>query len=385
MIKKFLKNLLDLRKDYYSLTLVVIVFFLLVFGFLAISSCTSLIDMDNPSSYFIKHCFNISAGFVIFLIFYSIDYKNYKNHTILFFILMTILLIIPLFCRPIKGAHRWITLPLFSIQPSEFTKIVLTMLMASFLSKYKDYINSWNANVVPAIYIGVFVIIIGIFQKDFGTALLLSIIWFSLLFISKIDTKRIIIIIFVGFILLSILIAIKPYRVNRLITFFNNFSSKNEFIANKNDDAYNSEMSFAAFGSGGIFGKGMGNSELKLNHLPEKHTDYIFAIIGEEYGLFGTLFIVILFMLYIKTILSIYRKCKDDFGKYLSFGIMLIIAIQSIINMGMSVGIIPAKGFPLPFISYGGSSMLSNFCMLGILMNISRNNNNHYEKYTYSR
>jgi cell division protein FtsW len=154
-----------------------------------------------------------------------------------------------------------------------------------------------------------------------------------------------------------------------------NNETANKLIKKNDDDSYNSDMAFAAFGSGGLFGKGAGKSETKLKFLPEKQTDYIFCIVGEEYGLFGTLITVCLFIWFTKTALSIHNKCSDDFGKFLSFGIMLIITCQALINMGMTTGVLPAKGFPLPFISYGGSSMLMNSYMVGILINIARNNN----------
>ena len=376
MIKSFL------RKDIDSLFLITIVFFLLVFGILAISSCGNIINIQSPASYFRNHFINIIVGVCIFFVSTFINYKYYKQFNFIAFIITVILLIIPFFCRDIKGAHRWIVFPFisFNFQPSELAKIVLTIIMANFLTRHKEHINNWKFNIFPSLYLGVFCLII-FFQKDLGTIFLLCTVWSLLLFIAKIDIKRIFIICLVGIIGLSTFILKEDYRINRIKVFIKpiiEFVIRKQTNDNKKNikkvDDYNSKISFAAFGSGGILGKGAGNSKLKLNHLPEKHTDYIFAIIGEEYGLFGTLVVVILFMLYIKVILSIYRKCKDDFGKYLSFGIMLIIAMQSIINMGMTIGILPAKGFPLPFVSYGGSSMLINFYMLGILTNISRNN-----------
>ena len=204
-----------------------------------------------------------------------------------------------------------------------------------------------------------------------------------MLIIAKIDTKRILIIIFVAIFGIVLSVAIQPYRRTRVMTYANQIiqlvlgnkenteSTKTKKI---DDDKYNSEIAFAAFGSGGLFGKGPGNSETKLQFLPEKHTDYIFSIIGEEYGLIGTLVTVSLFIFFVITALSINKKCPDVFGKFLSFGITLIIAIQAIVNMGMTTGVLPAKGFPLPFISYGGSSMLVNFYIIGILINIARNN-----------
>lgn len=393
MVKSFLKKISFLRKDMDSIYLIITVFFLLVFGILAISSCGNMVDIKHPTVYFRNHCINIMIGFFVFFISTFINYKHYKQFNFTAFIITMLLLIIPFFCRDIKGAQRWITFPFinFNFQPSELAKIVLTIIMANFLARHKEHINNWKTNIFPSIYLGVFCLII-FFQKDLGTTCLLYILWSSLLFITKIDTKRIIIICLIGMIGVSVFILKEDYRRNRIKVYLQPIiefvigkqNSDNKGSIKKIDD-YNSKISFAAFGSGGIFGKGAGNSKLKLNHLPEKHTDYIFAIIGEEYGLYGTLIVVILFMLCIKIILSIHKKCMDDFGKNLSFGIMLIMAIQSIINMGMTIGILPAKGFPLPFISYGGSSMLINFYMLGILINISRNNSeNNLKKQTYS-
>ena len=136
--------------------------------------------------------------------------------------------------------------------------------------------------------------------------------------------------------------------------------------------SYNVKLSLVAFGSGGLFGKGPGNSEMKLEHLPERHTDFIFPIIGEEYGFIGTLIVIFLFIMLMKTGLSISKTCSDDFGKYLAFGITVTMTMQVLINMAMTTNLIPTKGLPLPFISYGGSSMLISCLMLGILFNISR-------------
>ncbi len=388
MIKQFL------IKDKESIYLLLITLVLLAFGFLAMSSCSNMIDIKHPMAYYMSHFKNIMIGCGVCFVSVFINYKYYKNFNFIAFIITAILLIIPFFCRDIKGAHRWIIFSFssFNFQPSELAKIVLTIIMANFLSRHKENINNWKANVFPLVYLGVFCLII-YFQKDLGTIILLYIVWSSLLFITKIDTKRIIILCLVGIIGLVTFILKEDYRRDRvkvlmqpIIEFVmgkqNNDNKKNI----KKADDYNSKISFAAFGSGGILGKGAGNSKLKLNYLPERHTDYIFAIIGEEYGLFGTLSIVILFMFYIGIISYIHKKCTDDFGKYLSFGIMLIMAIQSVINMGMTIGILPAKGFPLPFVSYGGSSMLINFYMLGILINISKNNNkNNLKRQTYSQ
>lgn len=364
--------------------LIVVTSLLLALGIMAVYSCSHMVNLIAPYDCIKKHLINISIGFVFFLIATFINYKNYQNKNLLFFIITTILLILPIFFPAHKGAHRWIHIIAFDFQPSEMAKLVMVIIMADFIRRYKPFINTLEKNLFPVIYVLVFCLITGFLQKDLGSTALIFSLWFALLLVAKIDTKRIIIIFLLAILGLTFFIAKEDYRRTRVITFCQHFlGNKQVDTENKkiikatkklDDDTYNAEMSFAAFGSGGFFGKGPGKSETKLRFLPEKQTDYIFSIIGEEYGFLGTMFVVILFIIFTKTALSINKKCPDDFGKYLSFGITLIITGQALINMGMTTGVLPSKGFPLPFISYGGSSMLLNSYMLGILINIARNN-----------
>lgn len=380
-INNFKKN-----KD---ITILIFIVITLVFiGILAVSSCSSMVRINAPYDCIKKHFINIFIGFICFITAININYKKYQNKNLLLFIFTTILLILPVFFPAHKGAHRWIELKLFSFQPSELAKLVIVILMSDFLSRNKFQINTWEKNVFPLAYIAIFCPIILILQTDLGSTALIFGLWAIMLFIAKIDTKRTLIIALIAFLGITVAIMIKPYRRGRMIAYCKpviqkilsskDIENNNTNIINntKDEDSYNSDMSFAAFGSGGWFGKGAGKSETKLNFLPEKQTDYIFSIVGEEYGLLrGTLIVVLLYIFFTLTALSINRKCADDFGKFLSFGIMLIITGQALINMGMSTGVLPAKGFPLPFISYGGSSMMLNSYMVGILINIARNNN----------
>ena len=387
MVKLFFNNFIsqNLKKNKDAQYLFYITLSLIIIGILAVSSCSPMVNINAPYSCINKHIINIVLGFIFFLIANKINYKKYQNKSLFFFIITTILLILPIFFPEHKGAHRWIDLKVFNFQPSEMVKIVLVILMADFLARNKKTINTWTKNVFPISYIAVFCPIILFLQKDLGSTALIFGVWATMLFIAKIDTKRILLIILIAVLGVSVAIIIKPYRRARVITYVNQtiamFSGDKEDpnttkkLKKIDDDKYNSEIAFAAFGSGGLLGKGSGNSETKLQFLPEKQTDYIFPIIGEEYGLVGTLITVFLFIFFTMTSLSINKKCPDDFGKFLSFGITLIISGQAIVNMGMTTGVLPAKGFPLPFISYGGSSMLANFYMVGILINIARNNN----------
>ncbi len=387
MTKLFFNNFIinNLKKNKEARYLSSVILGLIIIGILAVSSCSSMVNINAPLDCITKHFINIGLGFILFIIASFFDYSKYKNFNLFFFIITTMLLLSTPFFREINGAHRWINLGFFNFQPSELAKLVLIIIMANFLSRHKHHINTWNANVFPCIYLAVFAFIIFIIQSDFGTAFLLFIIWASMLFIAKIDTKRILLILLACILAVSVAIAIKPYRRKRVITYFkpivqfvlhneNANTEKKTVESIRNSDSYNSDIAFAAFGSGGWHGKGAGKSDTKLRYLPEKQTDYIFPIIGEEYGLLGTLATVFLFIMFTRIALSINGKCKDDFGKFLSFGIMLTITGQAIINIGMTTGIFPSKGIPLPFISYGGSAMLINCYMVGILINIARNN-----------
>lgn len=388
MAKLFFNNFIvnNFKKNKDARYLSYITLGLIVIGILAVSSCSAMVNINAPLDCITKHFINIGLGFILFIIASFFNYKKYKNFNLPLFIITTLLLLSTPFFREINGAHRWINLGFFNFQPSELAKLVLIIIMANFLSRHKHHINTWSANVFPCIYLTVFAFIIFILQSDFGTAFLLFVIWASMLFIAKIDTKRILIIFLACILAISVAIAIKPYRRKRVLTyckpiiqFFLNKkdidSEKASIEKIKDSDSYNTDIAFAAFGSGGWHGKGAGKSDTKLRYLPEKQTDYIFPIIGEEYGLLGTLVTVFLFILFTKIALSINNKCKDDFGKFLSFGIMLTITGQALINMGMTTGIFPSKGIPLPFISYGGSAMLINCYMVGILINIARTNN----------
>jgi len=368
--------------------LIFVTILLLAMGIMAVQSCSHMVNLNAPYDCITKHLANIFIGFWACLIASFIDYKKYQNKNLLFFIITTILLILPAFFPAHKGAHRWIKLIFFDFQPSEIAKLVMVIIMADFIRRNKLYINTWEKNLFPVIYVVVFCSIILLLQRDLGSTALIFGLWTALLFIAKIDTKRILIISLVATLGLSAFIMKEEYRRTRVITYCKQmvhlFSSNKANNENKetvkaakklDDDSYNADMAFAAFGSGGLFGKGPGKSETKLRFLPEKQTDYIFCIIGEEYGLIrGTLVVVLLYIVFTLTALSINKLCPDEFGKYLSFGITLIITGQALINMGMTTGVLPSKGFPLPFISYGGSSMLLNSYMLGILINIARNN-----------
>ncbi len=383
MFKYFLidKKTSPKTKNYDSRFLIIIFALLLLIGFFVILSCAPdykylFSAAKNDPSYlrFAKHILQHSLFIFIGLVsFYFtgfvIDYKKYRkiknlNTPLILYIFTMFTMFLPFLSSAHKGAHRWIDLKFFSFQPSELAKISLIIILADFLSRRQKHINNPKYNIVPLTYFMIFSLLL-VFQKDFGTFVLLSFTYIAMFFIAGIELKKIFSLIIGLASVCIVLVMLFPYRVTRITNYINSFSNKSEI-------SYNIKLSLIAFGSGGLFGKGPGNSEMKLEHLPERHTDFIFPIIGEEYGFAGTLVVIFLFIMLMITGISVSKNCKDDFGKYLAFGITVTMTLQVLINMAMTTKLIPPKGLPLPFISYGGSSMLISCLMLGILFNISR-------------
>lgn len=362
-------NNISKNKDY--IDLIVTVSLILVCGITIMCSVTPImaeIKFSNAYIFIIKHLVFIFIGILFFLLTgFKIDYKKYQGMSKYIYVFAVLSLITPLiFGEETKGAVRWIQLGPLNFQPSEFAKIALIIIMADFLARKKKTINVFKYNIIPILYLGVMVLFIA-FQRDLGTNVLLTLVWLSMFIVAGLNFKKIFIFVLPAVTLFTLLIVTSDYRTKRII----------DYVKSINDislASYNVKASLVAFGSGGLFGKGPGQSEMKLLHLPEMHTDFIFPIIGEEFGLMGTLVIIYLFISLFKTGKSISGNCNDEFGKYLSFGIITMITCQSIINIAMTIGLLPAKGLPLPFISYGGSSMLFSMIMVGILFNIARSN-----------
>ena len=253
--------------------------------------------------------------------------------------------------------HRWINLGFFNLQPSEFAKVALIIYLASFFSKRPPQERKSSTYWVP---IGYSMITIGLIYagKDLGIPLLLATVLFMMLIIVEAPPKILGWLGLLGASLLPLAILFKPYRVKRMFDFM------------FGEESYQLEHSFYAIGSGGWIGKGLGGSDMKLEYLPAAHTDFIFAIICEEGGLFVALLIIIAFAALFVVGIRRARLAKDVYNSYLIAGITICIFFQAMINMCVATGIAPTKGLPLPFFSYGGSSVIVTLAMIGILMNL---------------
>ena len=367
MLKIF--NVDDVNEYFYKLNktspviLFLLVMSLVLFGIYMSFSATLIIA--GPK-YLIRHIFFAVVGLLTFLFCgFLVDYKYYEKLKYPIFIGVIFLLIFSVFFgHSAKGAVRWIPLPLgFRFQPSELVKITIIIVMADFIARKKKYINLNNNMIAPLLYIAIPCILIG--KQDLGTVILISVTWLIMLFVSGLSWKKTISIFALLLSGYAVYIIIKPHRIKRIVDYVN--SVFDIYSAHPNVKA-----ALVAFGSGGLFGKGPGAGEMKLRHLPELHTDFIFPIVGEEFGFFGSLITIFLFLAILFCGLLITKNCKNEFGKNLAFGITIIFFLQVMINMGMTTGIIPTKGMTLPFISYGGTSMITSMMMMGILFNIAK-------------
>ncbi len=294
------------------------------------------------------------------------DYRALKNYTGLLYIIACLILIAVLFLGiSIRGTTGWFDFGLFNFQPSEFVKIIAIIIIAKYLSKTANCLNDFKRVLVSGVYISLLIILI-LFQPDLGSALVLSFIWFAMLFVSGINKKYMALILLFGLALFagSWNCVFEDYQKDRISTFVNPQSDPL-------GAGYNVIQSTIAVGSGNIWGKGLGHgSQSQLNFLPEKHTDFIFAVIAEEMGLIGVIFMLGLFGIVFQRIFKIVSETQDNFGKLIVLGASFMIMFHLIINIGMNMGIMPVTGIPLPFISYGGSSLVSFLIMIGIIQSV---------------
>ncbi len=333
------------------------------------ASAVYAMKMYGDSFYFLKkQLLWFSIGFCFLVIFQQIHYKIYIRYTklmLLISIALLVLVLIPGVGQGTKGSVRWLGIGSVRFQPSEFVKIFMVIyLVKIFSSEGKDKLNRVFQLLIPMIVIaGVFVLIM--LQPDFGTAIDLLIVSVFILFVAGFPLRYILTLFIISLPMFYLLIYQVDYRRARILAFLDPW--KERF-----GSGYHIIQSFIAFKAGGLLGVGLGFGTQKITRLPEPHTDFIFAVIAEESGFFGTLIIVSLFCIIIWRGISISLTVTDDFGSLLAVGLALMVAVQAFINIGVVSGSLPITGIPLPLISYGGSSLISNMIILGILLNISK-------------
>ncbi len=325
-------------------------------------------DRFGDPYYFLKRqALYGGAGCLMMILMMFIPHGLLKRLAYPIFLLSVVLLIavlIPGLGHKAGGAMRWLKIGGLTFQPSELAKLGLVIFLAYFLTKKEEKIRSFSFGFLPTVLLSGVVIGLLLMEPDFGAALFLGLLVFLLLFISG---ARVIYLLGVFLLLapaLYLLLMSAEYRYKRLLSFIRPWEDPT-------GTSFQIIQSFLSFGSGGLFGLGLGEGRQKLFFLPAPHTDFIFSIIGEELGLVGALGVVLLFFIFTFRGIQVGMSIPDKFGSYLALGITLMVSLQALINMGVVLGLLPTKGLTLPFVSYGGTSLIANFIGLGILLRLS--------------
>jgi cell division protein FtsW len=344
---------------------------LLSVGIIMIYSASAIYAHDKmrDSAYYLKrHLVYLLLGCFLARIAASVDYerlRKYSKHILIGTLVFMVLVLIPHVGYSTGGARRWFRILGFSFQPSEFLKIALIFYLADFLERKRLYLKDLKRTVFPVLVVLGISVGLVFLQPDLGTAITIAVVAMILFFASGFSVWHLGVMVLGALPVLYVALLSKPYRKKRLLAFFHPWDDPRGV-------GFQIIQSFLALGSGGIFGVGLGRSQQKLFYLPESHTDFIFSIIGEELGFIGAFAVVILFVLFIFAGMVIAYRAKDFFSQLLALGLVSLVGFEAVINIGVSIGALPTKGLSLPFISYGGTALLANLVIVGILMNISR-------------
>ncbi len=293
------------------------------------------------------------------------DYHRWQKYAMWLLGVSFVLLAAVLVVGPVvKGARRWIPLGFMNFQPSEIAKLAIIIWISDFLDRHRSQMADFRRGFMPPMVMLGFTCVLILKEPDLGTPMLLATTGLVMLFLAGARLMHILSLAGLSMLPLYYELFHVGYRYRRLMAFLNPW-------ADASGAGYQLTQSLLAFGSGGLFGKGLGASQLKLLSLPDPHTDFIFPVIGEELGFIGALGVVLLFVFWGLRGWQVAKKAPDLFGQLLAAGITCWVLIQATINMGVSCGLLPTKGLPLPFVSFGGSSLLITMVAVGILLNIS--------------
>ncbi|MDO8662056.1 MAG: putative lipid II flippase FtsW [Candidatus Omnitrophota bacterium] len=344
---------------------------LISIGVVMIYSSSSIYAWERYKDgfFFLKrHLSFMLIGTILTFFFMSIDYHKLRQIArplLIISIILLVLVLIPGLGREVSGARRWFRFKFLSFQPSELAGLAIIIYLADFISRKGNSIKTFLKGFLPPIGILGFCSGLILIQPDLGSTVAIGAVVLVMLFVAGVRPIYIVSLILSSLPALYILIFHVAYRRARILAFLNPW-------ADPKGSGFQIIQSQLALGSGGLFGVGLGHSKQKLFYLPAAHTDFIFSIIGEELGLLGTVGVIILFIIFIQQGIKVVKNTPDKFGYFLALGLVTMIAFRAVINIGVSCGVLPTKGLPLPFISYGGSSFIFDMISVGILVNIAR-------------
>ena len=366
--KKLLRNV--------DWVLVATILLLIGFGMIVIYSATNRTIgplIGSPFYHVRRQLVTAMVGIAGAVVVASVDYRVFgRYYRAIYFATLGMLVLVLIVGNTVKGTTGWLRFgSLGGIQPAELAKLAIIITLARYL-ELKENIESWRDLVGPFVLVGVTMGLI-LLQPDFGTALVFVGILFGMLWVAGAPARYLVTIALSGLTVFTVaailtkqgyLTILKPHQLDRLLVFLDPY-------AYRTGAGWNVIQSMIAIGSGGFFGKGMfAGSQTQLNFLPEHHTDFIFSVVGEEYGFIGTLCLLGLFALLLQRGLKVVQSSKDRFGALLATGIVSMFLFHILINVGMTLGIMPVTGIPLPFISFGGSSLLTNLLACGLLVGV---------------
>lgn len=360
----------------FDYTLFITVLLIIAFGLVILSSATH-VTMERGGDQFAyvkKQTFSIILGFIAIITMLSINYRSLaRYYRLLYVVNIGMLLAVKFIGKEAKGAQSWISLGFFNLQPSELAKIIVIITFAAYLVKRQGELNTFRDILPSFLHIGIPMGLI-LLQPDLGTALVFTAICFGMLFVAGANPRVLLAVILAGAVAVSGVLygqlalgwekPLKEYQLKRLTIFVDPYQDPQK-------SGYHVIQSQIAVGSGGLWGKGLyEGTQNRLNFLPEQETDFIFSVVGEELGFAGVSAALLLFFILVYRGVRIAAKARDMFGTLLATGIVSMITFHLLVNIGMTAGIMPITGIPLPLFSYGGSSMLANLTAIGIMLNI---------------
>lgn len=363
-------NFSRIREKSFDVTLLVSVLILTSIGLLMVYSTSSVYSLEtygDPSHFLKLHSLYLFAGLSIMVLLISIDYRMLRKlvYPAYFLVLiMLFLVLVPSIGKEVGGARRWLTAGPLAFQPSEIAKFVIILYLAHSLAKKRQKLDNFFVGFVShTVFAGSYIALIFL-EPDFGGSAIILTLLVLMMFIGDVRFRYLIPLGAAAVIFTVLAVMSRGYRLDRISSFLNPWSDPL-------GSGYQAVQSFIAFGLGGVYGTGLGDSTQKLFFLPQAHTDFIFSIIGEEFGFIGVLVVIMLFLFILYRSLKIASKAPDLFGRYLVCGFIFLITLQAGINMAVSVGLFPTKGLTLPFISYGGTSLVSCLSAIGVILNVS--------------
>jgi cell division protein FtsW len=348
-----------------------VVLALVFLGVVMVYSASAIIAADrfgDPFFFLKKQLFWAFLGGGLLWAALRLDYRRLERLVVPLLVVsiaLLVLVLLPPFGQAINGTRRWFRIGPLSFQPVELAKFALVLYLASFLTRRAAALRSFWQGLFPILLVAGTMALLTFVQPDLGNSLALVVLTLVLAYLAGAPVKHMAWVAAAALPLVTLAIALKPYRWRRMLAFVNPWDDPQ-------GSGFQIIQSFLALGSGGLTGRGLGGSKQKLFYLPEPYTDFIFAIVGEELGLIGAVCVIALFAVLIWRGLRVGLRAPDPFGSYLALGLTVMLATQTLVNLGVVMGALPTKGLPLPFVSFGGSALLMTMFSAGVLLNISQ-------------